>query len=212
MARVALGVMLPSGTLAPGEATTRHGRTPLLSFVTGPSGMGMTRHVRRELTRWSSPQYLTFTEFQNAILRFLRDIRPTRLTALVARPDILILDDFPFHEPLQKITTWEVIRHLLVKHRVRKGRPTLLVMDPYFPLVQPLIRSARCRDRNDGVRILRFEPPPYRKRVRWAFKESVRLGHRPVVTDIVQAVQFSPWSYGSAKGVLLSRMFRGAQG
>jgi hypothetical protein len=88
----------------------------------------------------------------------------------------------------------------------------VLVMDPEFPLLQPLLRAARCRGGHNGVRILRFEPPSYRRRVRWAFRESVRLGHRPIVGDILQAVQLFPWSYASARGLLLSQKLRHGSG
>lgn len=181
---------------------------PLLTIVTGASGLGKTRFVRRVLEIRSSAMYVTFAELLDECMRDLRE-GVTEPLAGIAQPDLFALDDLPFGaDPLDRVATWEVLDHALIRFRIRPGRPSLLVADPTIPMVQPLIRAAHWAGGLRGVHVHRLEAPPRPARERWIRAEAARLGLKPTRGDIRHMVAIHPWNYPAARGELLRMALR----
>ena len=192
----------------PGEQIISISWEPLLTIVTGAGGQGKTRFVQRKLGMSSSAIYRTFAELLDACLADLHRGVNEPLDGL-AEPDLFALDDLPFHDDLfNRAATWEVLNHALIRFRIRPGKPSLLVSDPTFPMIQPLIRAARSIGGPRGARIHRIEPPPRLARERWIRAEAARLGVKPTRCDIRRMVAIHPWNYPAARGELLRMALR----
>jgi hypothetical protein len=164
------------------------------------------------LNRRSSSLYLTFTDLVNACLKDLHEGVAEPLSWL-AEPQLFALDDLPFNDdPLRRVATWQVIRHALLRFRLRRRRPSFLVMDPNYPMIQPMALAARWIRGAHGVRTHEFQPPPRHLKERWAHEEAARLGLESTPEDILQTVAISPWNFPAARGELLRQGLQHSMG
>jgi len=104
--------------------------------------------------------------------------------------------------------TWMFFNHALIRFRIRKGKPSMIVANEWLPVFQPLLRAARWKAGFDGVRVHRFAPPSLRARERWVRNEAKRLGVNPTELELHRVVNVHPWSYPAARGELLKLAIR----
>jgi hypothetical protein len=160
--------------------------------------------------RRAGARYVVLAEL---VEQLLDDISNGELQAdLGGSVPLLAIDDvWPWAGLLARRATWEAISTRLIHERVLRGKPTWMALESGSDAARPLLAAVEQAGgplARRGVRRIVLRSPSRRKRMKWLAQEATLRGLRADHALFAAIAGFQrPWSYGVARGRLLTSAF-----
>jgi hypothetical protein len=182
----------------------------LLTFVWGAAGSGKTRLLRTIAGGRAAGRYVVLADLVEELLRHIRAGEPR--ADLCGSAAVLAVDDaWPWADHSARRKSWDEMSMRLVDERLARGKPTWIALNPESEAAEPLIAAAEEAGglpAHRGVRRIVLRSPSRRKRMTWLVRQAAMRGLRPD-HSLVSAIAGDgrPWSFGTARGQLLTSAF-----
>jgi hypothetical protein len=187
----------------------------LLTFVWGAPGSGKTRLLRTIAGGRAAARYMVLADLVEELLQHIGAGEPR--ADLCGSAAVLAVDDaWPWAEQPARRKSWDEMSMRLVDERVVRNKPTWIAVNPECEAAEPLIAAAEEAGgllAHRGVRRIALRSPSRRRRMTWLVQQAAMRGLRPD-RALVGAVAGDgrPWSFGTARGRLLTATFAAQYG